>query len=805
MKVSYQWLKEYLDIDVEPHELAEKIARTSVDINDVYSLSDGLKKIVVGDVITCEPHPDSDHLHVCQVDVGEDEPIQIVCGAPNVVAGEKVIVALHGARIGDNVKIKRGKIRGVQSNGMLCALQELGFSDKIAPKDYDDGIYLLPADAKPGESVFPYLGMDDVIIDTDVTPNRGDMLSIYGNVNDIAAFYGLKPHFKEVAVKEEANQATSDHLSAQVTDTKLAPTYKLRVVDGVTVADSPLWLQIKLWNSGVRPVNNVVDVTNYVLLKYGQPLHSYDYDQLPGHDFGVRHAQADEKFTTLDGDEQTLKESDIVVTAAGQPVALAGTMGGQGTAVSASTKTVALEAAIFDPIMVRKQARRLDLHSESSMRFERGINPATVETALDEAAELISELAGGQVTTGIVTASEKTAEDKQITLSLAKINHVLGTELSQDEVSDIFNRLAFPVDVVDDDQLMVTVPARRWDIFVAADLYEEIARIYGYDTLPATLPVMTRNHGGLTPRQKFLRASRHEMEGMGLTQAISYSLTTEDKAKQFQIEPLAEPMKLDFPMSSDHVATRMSLISGLLIDVAYNVARNVNNVALYEAGRVFLPKGGERPEEQEHLAGAITGQLLANSWHKQDQPVDFFQIKGIVERYLHNLGLAGTITYRATQDRPEMHPGRTADIYVDDQLVGFVGQVHPRTAKDYKVPATYVFELNLEALLAADKVANEYHPISKYPAITRDIALLVDRNVTNADVVAVIEKRAGAFLKKVHLFDVYSGLHLPKGKKSLAYTLTYQDDHDTLTEDQVNKAFAKVTQALEDELAAEIR
>ena len=805
MKVSYQWLKEYLDIDVEPYELAEKIARTSVDINDVYSLSDGLKKIVVGDVITCEPHPDSDHLHVCQVDVGEDEPIQIVCGAPNVAAGEKVIVALHGARIGDNVKIKRGKIRGVQSNGMLCALQELGFSDKIAPKDYDDGIYLLPADAKQGESVFPYLGMDDVIIDTDVTPNRGDMLSIYGNVNDIAAFYGLKPHFKEVAVKEEASQATSDLLSAQVTDPKLAPTYKLRVVDGVTVADSPLWLQIKLWNSGVRPVNNVVDVTNYVLLKYGQPLHSYDYDQLPGHDFGVRYAQADEKFTTLDGDEQTLKESDIVVTAAGQPVALAGTMGGQGTAVSASTKTVALEAAIFDPIMVRKQARRLDLHSESSMRFERGINPATVETALDEAAELISELAGGQVTTGIVTASEKPAEDKQITLSLAKINHVLGTELSQDEVSDIFNRLAFPVDVVDDDQLTVTVPSRRWDIFVAADLYEEIARIYGYDNLPATLPVMTRNHGGLTPRQKFLRASRHEMEGMGLTQAISYSLTTEDKAKQFQIEPLAEPMKLDFPMSSDHVATRMSLISGLLIDVAYNVARNVNNVALYEAGRVFLPKGSERPEEQEHLAGAITGQLLANSWHKQDQPVDFFQIKGIVERYLHNLGLAGTITYRATQDRAEMHPGRTADIYVDDQLVGFVGQVHPRTAKDYKVPATYVFELNLEALLAADKVANEYHPISKYPAITRDIALLVDRNVTNADVVAVIEKRAGAFLKKVHLFDVYSGLHLPKGKKSLAYTLTYQDDHDTLIEDQVNKAFAKVTQALEDELAAEIR
>lgn len=805
MKVSYQWLKEYLDIDVDPRELAEKIARTSVDINDVYSLSDGLKKIVVGEVQTCEPHPDSNHLHVCQVDVGEGDPIQIVCGAPNVAAGEKVIVALHGARIGDNVKIKRGKIRGVQSNGMLCALQELGFSDKIAPKDYDDGIYLLPDDAKPGDSVFPYLGMDDTIIDTDVTPNRGDMLSICGNVNDIAAFYNLKPHFKEVAVKEGADEQTSDLVEAKVADTTVAPTYKLRVIKDVQVADSPLWLQIKLWNSGIRPVNNVVDVTNYVLLKYGQPLHSYDYSQLPGHQFAVRHAKDGEAFTTLDGDDHQLIANDIVVTADDQPVALAGTMGGQGTAVSASTTTVALEAAIFNPIMVRKQARRLDLHSESSMRFERGINPATVETALNEAAELISELAGGKVTKGIVTASEQPAEDKHITLSLAKVNHVLGTELEMQEVVDIFNRLAFPVETSGADQVTVTVPARRWDIFEAADLYEEIARIYGYDNLPATLPVMTRNHGGLSPRQKFLRATRHDMEGMGLTQAISYSLTTEDKAKQFQISPLDEPMLLDFPMSSDHVAARMNIISGLLLDVAYNVARKVDNVALYEEGRVFLPKGGERPEEQEHLAAAITGQMVANSWHRDDQPVDFFQLKGIVERYLHNLGIAGQISFVADDHRAEMHPGRTANILVDDQLVGFIGQVHPQTAKEYKIPETYVFELNLEALLAADKVANEYHPISKYPAITRDIALLVDSDVTNADVLAIIKKRGGAFLKHVHLFDVYSGLHLPKGKKSLAYTLTYQDDHGTLTEDQVNQAFDKVTKSLTDDLSAEIR
>ncbi|MDD6432103.1 MAG: phenylalanine--tRNA ligase subunit beta [Lactobacillaceae bacterium] len=806
MKVSYQWLKEYLDLDVEPRDLAEKIARTSVDINDVYKMDDGLKKIVVGKVLSVEEHPNSDHLHICQVDVGEDDPIQVVCGAPNVQADKKVIVALNGARIADNVKIKRGKIRGVESNGMLCALQEIGFSDKIAPKDYEAGIYFLPDDAKVGEPVFGYLGMDDPIIDTDVTPNRGDMLSMYGNVNDIAAFYNLKPHFKELPVEENGDQATSELVSAKIDDDKIAPTYKLRVIKGVKIADSPLWMQIRLWNAGIRPVNNVVDVTNYILLKYGQPLHSYDYDQLPGgHDFGVRHANDGEKFTTLDGDEQTLKANDILVTVDGQPVALAGTMGGEGTAVSDQTTTVALEAAIFDPVMVRKQARRLDLHSESSMRFERGINPATVETALNEAAELIKELAGGQVTKGIVTGSEKPVVDKQITLSLNKINHVLGTGLKMADVEDVFKRLNFGYQVNGDDQIVVTVPARRWDIFVAADLYEEIARIYGYDNLPETLPVMTRNRGGLTAWQRFIRASRHDLEGMGLTQAISYSLTTVDKAKQFQIDPVAEPMKLDFPMSSDHVATRMSIISGLLLDIAYNVSRNVNNVALYEEGRVFLPKGGERPEEQEHLAGAITGQMLANDWHHEDRPVDFFQVKGIIERYLHNMGLAGKVTYVADQSRKEMHPGRTANIMLDGQLVGFLGQVHPSTAKAYKIPETYVFELNLEALIAAPKVDNEYHPISKYPSITRDIALLVDNDVTNEMVMDVINKRGGAFLKNVHLFDVYSGMHLPKGKKSLAYTLTYQDDHDTLTEDQVNAAFDKVTKALQDNLSAEIR
>lgn len=809
MKVSYQWLNKYLPLaqnKIKPAALAEKLARTSVDINAVYSPSDGLKKIIVGYVEECVPHPDSDHMSVCQVKISDDETIQIVCGAPNVQAGKKVIVALHGARIADNVKIKRGKIRGEESDGMLCALQEIGFSEKVAPKDYEDGIWFLPDDAKIGESVFPYLGMDDTIVDTDVTPNRGDMLSIYGNVNDLAAIYDLPNGFESHAVKENDDAKTADLISAEVADDQMAPVYKLRVIKNVQIADSPMWLQICLWNSGVRPINNVVDITNYILLKYGQPLHSFDYDKLPSHKILVRHANEDEAMTTLDGEEQTLKAQDIVVTAGDQPVALAGTMGGESTKVDDQTTNVVLESAIFDPVMVRKQARRLDLHSESSMRFERGINPETVERALDEAAYWLQKLANGQVTKGIVIGHDQQYPAQEITLSLQKVKHVLGIDIDMEQVTAIFDRLAFETTQKDEDTLIVNVPARRWDISLPADLYEEIARLYGYDNIPSTLPVMTRNLGGLTTRQKKLRASRHVLEGMGLNQAISYSLTTVDKAKQFEVTPsTTEPMKLDYPMSSDHVATRMSIISGLLNDIAYNEARKVTNVALYEQGRVFIPKGGERPEEQEHVAGAITGSLVADSWNQKARPVDFYQIKGIVEQYLDNLAVAGTITFVTDQSRPEMHPGRTANILLDGEVIGFIGEVHPNVAKEYKISETYVFEINLEAVLAADVRDKHYQHISKYPEITRDIALLVDDTVTNDEVVAIIKRRGGAFLKHIHLFDVYTGVHLPKGKKSLAYTLTYQDDQRTLKEETVNQAFAKIEKHLTEEVGAEIR
>lgn len=805
MKVSYQWLKEYLDLSENPTDLAEKIARTSVDINDVYSPSDGLTKLVVGYVDSITAHPDSDHLTLCQVDIGADKLVQIVCGAPNIQTGKKVIVALPGARIGNNIKIKRSKMRGELSEGMICALQEIGFSEQIAPKAYDEGIWFLPDDAVPGESVFPYLGMDDTIIDTDVTPNRGDMFSMLGNVNDIAAFYGLTPHFKMIPVNENSAQQTDRLIKVNIKDQRLAPTYKMRVITDVVIKDSPLWLQIRLWNAGIRPISNVVDVTNYILLKYGQPLHSFDYEKLPNKNIGVRFAKAKEPFVTLDEDKRELTADDVVVTAGDRPVALAGTMGGLETAITNQTTSVALEAAIFDPILIRKQARRHDLHSESSSRFERGINPETVEIALNEAAELIAQLGDGKVTTGIVTGSERPVSATKVSLTVDRTNHVLGTALTTAQIADIFKRLAFEYTETNG-EFIVSVPARRWDVSITADLLEEIARIYGYDNLPATLPAQTSNIGGLNDRQHFLRASRHVLEGLGLNQAISYSLTTVEQAQQFEIVRHGAPMKLDYPMSQDHVATRMSLISGLLNDIAYNAARKQVNVNLYEQGRIFIPNGKDvRPEEQEHIAGAITGQFTNKTWHHEGQIADFYLIKGIVEQYLTNMAIKTPITYRANENRAEMHPGRTADILIGDTLIGYVGQIHPQLAKQFRIGPTYVFELNLEQIVAQPKKERHYQMISKYPTITRDIALLVDEKITNEAILNVINDKGGAYLTNVTLFDVYEGAHLPAHKKSLAYTLTYQDKEGTLVEEKVNQAFDKVVQQLTSQFNVEVR
>ncbi|AXR43310.1 phenylalanine--tRNA ligase subunit beta [Pediococcus pentosaceus] len=809
MKLSYKWLSKYLELDLEPKDLAEKIERTAVEVDSVTRLDYKLKKIVVGHTLEVTEHPDSDHLHICQVDVGEEEPIQIVCGAPNIAADQDIIVALHGSRIKDNVKIKRSKMRGVPSNGMICALQEIGYPDNVVPKDYADGIYVFPADShvKPGDSVMEALGMDDDVIDTSVTPNRGDMFSMNGNAHEIAAILDQKANFEVLKVQDEQKSADTlaDQIKVEIDEQDVAPVYKLMAIENVKIAPSPFWLQTTLMKAGIRPINNVVDVTNYIMLKYGQPLHAYDLDQLKGQTISVAPAGENVKFTTLDDEKRDLRPEDLVITADGTPIAMAGVMGGMATEVSDQTQNIVIEAAIFDPIKVRKTARYHNLHSEAAMRFERGIDYSSLDDALNEAASLVADFGQGKVMSGVVVGNDTKLNPESITIALARINKILGTSLTSEEVVAIFDRLGFSTELDATKQTFkVTVPVRRWDIHIEADLLEEVARIFGYDNLPVTLPTGDPTIGQLTTEQKLMRASRTVMEGLGLTQAMSYGLTTIAKSQQF-VKGDHELVKVDWPMTKDREALRMNLISGLLDDIAYNKARSVENVALYEQGRVFYGNGQAQPEEIEHIAGAITGSMRAKSWNEKEKPVTFFDVKGIVEQYLKNVAVAGEVSYVADHDRQGMHPGRTADVLLDGDVIGFIGQIHPTTAEEFKIKETYVFELNLTKIIHAEKKLQHYDVISKYPAITRDIAILVNKEVSNTEVLNVINETKQKNLIKVELFDVYEGKNLEKGMKSLAYQFTYQDTNDTLQEDAINDEFSKVIKNLEEKLNVTVR
>ncbi|MDT2595705.1 phenylalanine--tRNA ligase subunit beta [Enterococcus dongliensis] len=805
MLVSYKWLNEYVDIKgVTPQELADRLSLTGIEVEGVEIPQEGLKKIVVGDVKECIPHPDSDHLSICQVDIGEEELSQIVCGAPNIKAGVKVIVALPGSRIGGNVKIKKGKMRGQVSNGMICSLQELGFSDSVIPKEYAEGIYYLPEDALAGKPVFPYLEMDDAIIDLSITPNRADALSIRGVAHEVAAIYNKKVDFPAVELKEAAEHA-STKINVSVTDKTDAPHYEIRIIEDVKIGPSPQWLQNRLINEGIRPISNVVDVTNYILLLFGQPLHAFDYDKLGSKEIVVRRAKEKEPFTTLDGVERTLNPENIVITNGEIPVALAGVMGGLDSEISEETTTVALEMALFDHTSIRRTSQSYNLRSESSMRFEKGINQSEISLAGEVAAAMIAELAGGKVLQGAVKGSEVQPKNVEVSTTVENVNRFLGTDLTQAQVNDIFKALEFPTQV-HDGVTTVSVPPRRWDITIEADLMEEIARIYGYDRLPSTLPEGQTVAGFLTQTQKATRKVRQLLESAGLSEAISYALTTEEKAQQFLVNE-SKVTRVAWPMSEERSTMRLNLVSGLLEDLSYNVARKNSDVAFYEIGHVFYQNNDPKkdlPSEQNHVAIALTGNIKDKSWTEKAQSADYYTIKGMVEELVEGLGLTNKVTYQAIQ-LAEMHPGQTAGIYLDEKLIGFVGQVHPAVAASYELKATFVAELDLAAMIAQETSPLVFEAVSKYPAISRDIALLVDETTTNAEIAKVIEGAAGKFLAKLQVFDVYQGANIETGKKSMAYNLTFVNPEATLTDEEINRNMSKVTKSLTEKLQAVIR
>ena len=685
---------------------------------------------------------------------------------------------------------------------MICSLGELGISDSVVPKEFADGIQILPDDAVPGEEVFSYLDLDDEIIELSITPNRADALSMRGVAHEVAAIYDKAVNFKDFALTE-TDQAAADALSVSI-DTDKAPYYAARILDNVTIAPSPQWLQNLLMNEGIRPINNVVDVTNYILLYFGQPMHAFDLDTFEGNEIRVREARAGEKLVTLDGEERELETNDLVITVADKPVALAGVMGGQATEISEKSSRVVLEAAVFNGKSIRKTSGRLNLRSESSSRFEKGINVATVNEALDAAASMIAELAGATVRKGIVSAGELDTSDVEVSSTLADVNRVLGTELSYADIEDVFRRLGFGLSG-NADSFTVSVPRRRWDITIEADLFEEIARIYGYDRLPTSLPKDDGTAGELTATQKLRRQVRTIAEGAGLTEIITYALTTPEKAVEFTTAP-SNLTELMWPMTVDRSVLRQNMVSGILDTVAYNVARKNKDLALYEIGKVFEQTGNPKedlPNEINSFAFALTGLVAEKDFQTPAVPVDFFYAKGILEALFARLGLE--VTYTATSEIASLHPGRTALISLGDQVLGFLGQVHPVTAKAYDIPETYVAELNLSAIEAALQPAAPFVEITKFPAVSRDIALLLKEEVTHQEVVDAIQAAGVKRLTDIKLFDVFSGEKLGIGMKSMAYSLTFQNPEDSLTDEEVARYMEKIQASLEEKVDAEVR
>ena len=801
MLVSYKWLKELVDVDVTTAELSEKMSTTGIEVEGVASPAQGLSNLVVGHILSCEDVPDT-HLHLCQVDTGDEEPRQIVCGAPNVKAGIKVIVALPGARIADNYKIKKGKIRGMESLGMICSLQELGLPDSIIPKEFADGIQILPENSVPGESIFPVLDLDDEIIELSITPNRADALSMRGVAHEVAAIYGKEVHFP-VKNLAESDKAAYDVLQVAIESDKVL-TYKARVVENVTVQPSPQWLQNRLMNAGIRPINNIVDITNFVLLLFGQPMHAFDLDKFEGQKIVARQAREGEKLVTLDAVERDLTPEDIVITVADKPVALGGVMGGQATEIDSSSKNVVLEAAVFDGKSIRKTSGRLNLRSESSARFEKGINYDTVSEALDFAASMLQELGKGTVLAGQVSAGELPTEPVQVTTTLDYVNVRLGTELTFADVEEVFAKLGFGLEGTAE-SFSVSVPRRRWDIHIQADLVEEIARIYGYDKLPTTLPEAGATAGELTSSQALRRKVRTLAEGSGLSEIISYALTTPEKALEFTMEP-TKLTELMWPMTVERSALRQNILSGMLDTVAYNVNRKNSNLAIYEIGKIFHQTGDvqtDLPQEVETFAFALSGLVVEKDFQTKAVPVDFFYAKGIVEALADKLNLS--FDFVAEKNLDSMHPGRTAAILLDGQVIGFVGQVHPQTAKDYGIPETYVAELNLTAVEAGLKPSPSFQEITRFPAVSRDMALLLPAETSHKEVVAAIESAGVKRLTSIKLFDVYAGANIEEGKKSMAYSLTFQNPEASLTDEEVAKFMEKISKALAEQVSAEVR
>ena len=803
MKLSKKFVKEYVDIDVDIKTIAEDMTRVGNEYDSAGKLLNATK-LVIGEVKECEMHPDSDHLHVCKVDIGT-EVLNIVCGAPNVRKGLKVIVALDGAVLPEKT-IKKGSIRGQESNGMLCSMLELGLEHKYVDEVDKTGIHELPLDAPIGEDPIEYMGLDDEVVDFDLTANRGDLLSILGMAYELGAIYDKEVREIDVAHKENSENI-NDGFKVEV-NTDNCSIFLARKVKNIKIKESPTYIKNRLIASGIRPINNVVDISNYVMLETGQPLHFYDADTLKGK-IEVRMAKEGEKLVTLDGKERVLSVEDIVISDGERAIGLAGVMGGLDTEITDKTKNVLIESAIFDGVKIRKTSKEI-LRSEASSRFEKGLDPNRTYMALERAAKLLEEYAGGEVVGGIAKYDNENLQNREIEIAFKNINDVLGMNIAKKDVMDVFRRLKFDVlingkksefkeqekDLEDVEKIKVSVPRRRGDISIKEDLIEEVGRIYGVDNIVGKLPEMPMKAGSY---DKVTRGIRNKMIDLGLNETLSYILVNEKEAKYFTKDD-TEQVKLLDPMTEDRNTLRHSILPSLLKIYEYNKARSNKDVAIFEIGKAFYKKQEEYGETNK-IAALMIGDFYLGVENKKQ--VDFYVIKGIVEELLDYLGYGNRYSFVIKEDKmpEEVHPGQAALISVNNDIVGLIGRVHPLLEKD----SVYVFEIDLDKLLDKKVGKMKYKEISKFPSVKKDLAVVVDKDITSEEIATVIKKAGGSTLNKIEVFDVYTGKGIDEDKKSIAYSLTFEKMDRTLTDEEINESIAKIVEMLNKKMGANLR
>ena len=797
MNVTLNWLKTYIDFEFSPSELADRLTMLGVEVESVKQLGAELEGVIVGSVTSIRPHPNADKLVLCQVDTGGTEALQIVCGASNAREGMLAPVATIGATLPVGLTIKRAKLRGETSEGMLCSEKELGLSEDAT------GLMVLSTDIPVGTPLSKALGLDDVVFELEITPNRPDCLSLIGIAREVRAETG-NPLKLPTANLQESNINVRDLTSVTIDAPDLCPRYAARVIQGVKVTESPAWLQQRLASVGIGVINNIVDVTNFVLMEYGQPLHAFDYDKLTENRIVVRRATDGEHITTLDEVERELTPDMLVIADAEKPVALAGIMGGYDSEITETTCDVLLESAYFNPSSVRATAKALGISTEASYRFERGADLGVVLAALDRAAQLIAELAGGTVCEGTVDVYPGQQPLAQIQLRPERVNFVLGTTLEAAEMVQILNRLGFDVDTTEE-AYQVVVPTFRSDVTREIDLIEEIARVHGYDNIPTTLPKGDIPVPAPNSKTEVRRCIKHFLLAAGMMEAVNYSFCDPncfDKIRLDVDDPLRNTLQLRNPLSPEMSVLRTTLTPSLLENAQHNRNHQIDSIALFETGSVFVHDGEEK--EPERVAGVLAGQIGEGVYSDPYRPPDFFDIKGLVEGMLEACGVVDWTLQKT--DVPTFHPGRNAEVLMGDKRIGVFGEAHPEVLENYDLPyKAYLFEFDLEGLADAATFAKRFEPISIYPKVARDLAIVVDKAVLSDMPTELIYTTGGDAVDSVRLFDVYEGEQVPEGKKSLAYTITYHSATETLTDKAVNALHDKVVKRLNQELSAELR